>query len=40
MGQSIMTKDTPASETAKFKLLPVAKVLLPDCSREVGTGFR
>lgn len=38
MGQSIMTKDTPASETAKFKLLPVAKVLLPDCSREVVPG--
>ena len=38
MGQSIMTKDTPASETAKFTLLPVAKVLLPDGSREVVPG--
>lgn len=38
MGQSIMTKDTPASETAKFRLLPVAKVLLPDGSREVIPG--
>ena len=38
MGQSIMTKDTPASETAKFTLLPVAKVLLPDGSREVTPG--
>ena len=38
MGQSIMTKDTPASETAKFTLLPVAKVLVPDGSREVVPG--
>ena len=38
MGQSIMTKDTPDSETAKFTLLPVAKVLLPDGSREVAPG--
>ena len=38
MGQSIMTKDTPPSETAKFTLLPVAKVLLPDGSREVVPG--
>ena len=38
MGQSIMTRDTPASETAKFTLLPVAKVLLPDGSREVIPG--
>ncbi|EAW41412.1 acyl-CoA synthase [marine gamma proteobacterium HTCC2080] len=38
MGQSIMTKDTPASETAKFMLLPTSKVLLPDSSREVTPG--
>ncbi len=38
MGQSIMTKDTPASETAKFMLLPTSKVLLPDGSREVTPG--
>ena len=38
MGQSIMTKDTPDSETAKFTLLPVATVLLPDGSREVAPG--
>ena len=38
MGQSIMTQDTPASETAKFTLLPVARVLLPDGSREVVPG--
>ena len=33
MGQSIMTQDTPASETAKFTLLPVAKY----CSRRPGS---
>ena len=38
MGQSIMTKDTPDSETAKFMLLPTSKVLLPDGSREVLPG--
>ena len=37
MGQSIMTKDTPAAETARFALSPTTKVFTDD-GREVQPG--
>ena len=37
MGQSIMTKDTPAAETARFSLSPTTKVFTDD-GREVQPG--
>ena len=37
MGQSVMTRDTPRGETARFGLSPAVKVLTPD-GREVEPG--
>jgi fatty-acyl-CoA synthase len=38
MGQTVMTKDTPAGETAKFSLVPTARVFREDGSGEVEPG--